>query len=409
MDEERFIAACLDSREAFDAVKVLLLPQRFSDRAWLVLANALVYYERDPSAQSVDRSLLADAVAKTFPNKKHGDAAADYVNGLPESTSAINTVEAYRTLCANDVAYRLAERLLRCDHSGKDLDNLLAEYEELRHDRSTVPSILDKPRLSWEDIYGEESKTDNSKLPIFPGSLRKALRGGIRRGHNVLIFGRPGAGKTLVTVNAVAGMAHAGYRVLYLANEEPAEEIQRRFLSRLGGKTLWELNDEDREKEKEAYRVAEQSALKRGYEKVVVSSDCTTLAQAEYAIKQVRPDVLVIDQIRHIEPTLDLVQRQETVTRTLRDWAHSYSLVAFGTAQAGPSAENKSSIRLTDLDWSKTGAQGACDLMIGIGFNEALGRQNKRMLSICRNKVSGVLCDIPVWVDTLRTAVKDKP
>lgn len=403
MDETAVLAALLDSREAYNALKGRLASQDFTDFGRLVLQYTLDYYRRDAAAPSVDRSLASSALAGHFANPKQSATLVDYFNAIPAADSSANVVATYLELRRRGLGLRIADALLKAE-SAESVARLMDRYRDLGQEAPAGDREF-RPRLTVEDIYTADRK---GKIRVYPARLNEALRGGIRPGHNALIFGRPGAGKTLVTVNLCAGMAHAGKKVLYLANEEPAEEIQRRFISRLGGVSLWDLNHENLDIERANYARGEQAALRRGYQHVAIVGDVATLAQAEKLVQQVKPDVLVIDQIRHIETRLDMVQRQELVTRTLRDWAHKYELVTIGTAQAGMSAQNRAILGLTDLDYSNTGVQGACDLMIGVAVTDDMERQKKRMLCICRNKISGTKINMPVWIDEQHTRVSSR-
>lgn len=403
MDEQLLLSALLDSRDAFTRVQGRISLSDFSDFGRIVVKEIVRYYKNDPNARRVDRAVLKSSLGTAFPNPKQSAAVQDFLGDIPRSKSAENSADLYLRVRRRNIALDLADQILK----GSAESEVAARIEKWQQLGTHDHSASFKERLTYEDLY--ETGNDQGKLAVYPARLNDVLRGGVRRGHNIIVFGRPGAAKTLVTVNMVSGMANAGHRVLYIANEENTPEIQRRFLSRLGGVSLWDLNQEDIEKEKKAYRVAEKRALKRGYQNVIITDEFGTTKDLQGAVERFKPDVLVLDQIRHVNQHMDLLQRQEDVTRWLRDTAHAHNLVAIGTAQAGGSAQDKPVIGLTDTDFSNTGIQGACDLMIGIGVTPDMERQNKRMLCICRNKVSGTLKNFPVWIDKLHTRVKSKP
>lgn len=405
MDETLVIAALLNSRGAYNALHGKLSLADFSDHAQQVLKAGLAYYRNDESAQSVDRRILATTLGRVYPNPKHSDSLLEYFASIPTEVSAGNAAAMYLEVRQRRAALSLADSILKGSDRDAVAKHILA-YQALGPEGADAGERKDKLRLTYDDIYTEDRQ---GKIKVYPARLNDVLRGGIRPGHNLLIFGRPGAGKTLVTVNLVAGMAHAGARVLYCANEEPVEEITRRFLSRLGGVSLWDLNHENLETEKANFRAAEQRALARGYANVFIQGDVSSTEDIRRLVAEVRPDVLVVDQIRHVDQKLDMVSRQEHVTRFLRETAHSAKLIAIGTAQAGGAAENKPVIGLTGVDFSLTGVQGACDLMMGVAVTEDMERQHKRMLCICRNKISGTKVNFPVWLDELHTAVRSKP
>jgi hypothetical protein len=83
------------------------------------------------------------------------------------------------------------------------------------------------------------------------------------------------------------------------------------------------------------------------------------------------------------------VLQLEEVQRGLRELSKKLELVSFSVTQAGGSADNKAVLNMSDLDWNKTGVQGACDLMIGIGATDMMLQQGTRILSFPKNKING--------------------
>ena len=69
------------------------------------------------------------------------------------------------------------------------------------------------------------------------GELDRVLGGGLVPGSVVLIGGSPGIGKSTLTSAALAGLASAGRRVLYVSGEESASQVRLRA-ERLGAAAL---------------------------------------------------------------------------------------------------------------------------------------------------------------------------
>ncbi len=76
------------------------------------------------------------------------------------------------------------------------------------------------------------------------GELDRVLQGGLVPGSVTLLGGEPGIGKSTVLLQALAGLAAAGHRCLYVTAEESAQQVRRRA-ERLGAlpPDLWLVSD----------------------------------------------------------------------------------------------------------------------------------------------------------------------
>lgn len=396
--EQRLLFAALASRPAYEQLAVLLDDEVLSEAADFLLKLVGVYYGRDRQAQHVDRVLFVRGIDNVCGNPKTAESMRDALGSVPVSGSVENVVNLYREAHARALRFRLVDAMLAGNGEENDL---LRQYQEARASRGADEH--QKTQLGIADLFDSQR---HAKIRVYPGELNTRLRGGMRPGMCGLIFGRPGAGKTLLTVNNVAGNAKDGHRVLYIGNEESQQMLTYRFLSRMSLVTLAELDDPDESVSKRNVARAIEKATPYGWENVHIVHGVTDLADAQQWIERIEPRILILDQVRHMSGGGDgLTQNLELVTRWLREVSHKYSMVGWGVSQAGGTAEGKSILDLNDFDSSKTGAQGACDLMLGIGVTDAERTNRTRWVSICRNKVSGVVEPFHVRVDEQTTRV----
>lgn len=73
-------------------------------------------------------------------------------------------------------------------------------------------------------VAADESERFSTGLP----ELDRVLGGGVVPGGVVLLGGEPGIGKSTLLMQAVAGVAHGGRRVLYVTGEESAAQVAMR-------------------------------------------------------------------------------------------------------------------------------------------------------------------------------------
>jgi hypothetical protein len=127
-------------------------------------------------------------------------------------------------------------------------------------------------------------------------------------------------------------------------------------------------------------------------------------------VARLQPDLVIVDQLRHMgrgDGTMALHATLEQSMQELRAHAHEAGFTGVGVTQAGMSAEGKPVLDLGDIDGAKTGLQGACDAIVGLGKGPNDEAENKRTMSICRNKISGTISHFPVWIEPQHTLIRE--
>ena len=387
MDEAYLLAALLASREAFDSLQGRLDPADFSETGRLVVRSLSQFYKRDPQAASVDRAVVESEIRRAIPNPKHADSACGFLARLPDTVSATNVSAEYRALRRHNVGLELADALVRGDHGNAKTERLVEKYRALGVEQSG-----ERAKLSVEDLI--DSTRREGIIRLVPSRLDEIV-GGVMRGHNITICGRPESGKTMFAIHLSAGFLAQGLRVLYTGNEEPIRDLQLRFLSRLAGISIDDIKQ---------YPKALRAAVRRSgeaYERLIAQElKSGTTAELEALVRRYTPDVLVIDQMRNLKFPGEGNRTNELdgIAREIRRLGIAYNMLTLGVTQAGDSAEGRLKLSMHDIDSSKTGIPGAADLLIGIGVNNAYERTHRRMLTLCKNKVSGVHESFPLVI-----------
>lgn len=396
MDESALIAAVLADRGAYEtADRIGLDPSAFSEAGSVLLSAAREQYSRDAALKSVSRSVLRNQIVRRYGNTDIARGILDYLDQIPSEVSAVNIAEEYRLVQLKELGIKLASRLASGRYDD-ETSELLARYDALR--APATAGGTEAFRLTEDDF--DESTT--GRIPVMPGTLNRYIGGGIRRGHHVVVFGRPDSGKSLFTLNQSAVACAHGYKVLYVANEEPKEDITVRLLSRLTNRPIDSLRS------REALREAFSRAKQEGYNNWhLLHKAGVTIADIRAAAGRIRPDIIVIDQLKNIHASDDNRSLQlDRLARAVRELGSDYDCAVFSVTQAGDSASGKLVLGMGDVDWSNTGIPGAADVMIGIGVNDEWYAQGKRMLTVCKNKANGKHGSVHCYIFPETTALR---
>lgn len=385
---ERKILKLLFYKEYYSKIRNVLVPQDFSPIGQSLLKLIDSYYNKDDEAKHVDHEIILKAFESELDPKFRKDAKEIFDDILQEDISAPNLAEYVIQHKQQRIANELSVKLLANDKT--TITKLINEYQSLD---DKVNEVIDDSEV-LNDVDATEAFAVFevvNRIPIYPKSLNQILKGGALRGQNILVFGRPEIGKTLFVVNLMGSFLARGFRVLYLGNEDPCKNaILPRIITRLSGLSYDECT--------EAPRKAYELASRRGYSNLYMKDiNPGTPHEIKQLVERYEPDILVVDQLRHIYcGNMSKVEQMERVALEARAIAKKNNILCVGTTQAGDSAEGKAVLDMSDVDFSNTGMQGAMDLIIGIGANEDMINRNQRMISLPKNKISGVHNFFPV-------------
>jgi KaiC/GvpD/RAD55 family RecA-like ATPase len=357
---------------------------------------AIAQYEGDLGIDAVDRQLLRAQFARKYGAGDLAEACESYVDALPTEVSGVNVLEEYRLVRLREVATSLATRFASGDHSD-ETQELLDQYNKTL---SAESSATTKDRLTWQD-YSETRE----RLPIWPTTLENFLDGGVVLGHHCVVYARPDAGKSMFALNYAARALRSGYRVLYVANEEPDYEITKRLLSNMTDVGLDEMRHE-----KDAVRRAFKTVGKDYGNWTLLHEAQISLRDVERAVVRVKPHIVIVDQLQNLVSKEDnrVIQLDRTA-RGVREIAIKHNCFAMSITQAGDSADEQLELRMGDIDWSNTGIPAAVDLMLGIGVTGEWFDRGWRSISVMKNKVNGTKGHMKVYTDINHTRFSSKP
>ena len=388
--ERKILAIAINSKEDFTWLEKFNIINDLSDQAKIIYQLILEFYEQDSKAKSLDVDLLVSRISREFPKQK--DIFCSIIRDLPDkdAISTMNLLGEIAALRKERLGRELSQKLL-ANHS----DGVIELMEDYRGVEDALNAIENGDEVYQSKDIRElfSSISNENKLRLWPKSLNDAVGGGALPGHNILVFGRPESGKSLFTLNLSGGLLHDGKKVLYIENEDVSEVVLTRLVARLTGMTAEEVEKDPNK--------AQKLANDSGYENFILKSVSPgTFYEIQSLIDRYKPDVVIINQLRNLYVgNCPRVEQMERVATRARNLAKEYNIVVIGVTQAGDSADNKLVLEMGDIDFSNTGMPAQMDLIIGIGNNHNFEQNGRRMLSLPKNKLSGLHSYFPVAVD----------
>jgi DNA repair protein RadA/Sms len=106
--------------------------------------------------------------------------------------------------------------------------NALEEVRAARGGSGSASNVAARSGGARPVALAEIQLEDAPRLSTGLGELDRVLGGGVVRGAVTLLGGEPGIGKSTLLMQALAGMAGSGERVLYVTGEESAHQVALR-------------------------------------------------------------------------------------------------------------------------------------------------------------------------------------
>ena len=228
----------------------------------------------------------------------------------------------------------------------------------------------------------------NSMDNLFPfrlSSMQERVPGA-GRGHFVVLFARPEAGKTAFSVYQAAGYLQQGLKVAYFANEESAKRVYLRLMC-----SALEVTEDSIRQDVEGTRIK----FKDTYSKNLAMIDGVGMGveQIENWVAKNKPDVVFVDQLDKLSVKGAFNRGDERLGRlyTLaREMAKRNNCLVYGVTQCSAEGEGKTKLDYSMMAGSKTDKAAEADLIIGIGKRPQVGEEEMiRTIGISKNKING--------------------
>lgn len=285
-----------------------------------------------------------------------------------------------------------AAALINRYDNGDEIDltfelNRLAHENMRRISASSPASYIDDP---IEDILNDFQGDRGLKLVT---QLLRSSVGGLQGGDSVAIAGRPDKGKTsLLAANLVnfapqlEALGWGGRPMLWLNNEGSGRRIIPRIYQAALKCTFTEMVS----KSNAGILVPEYQAAMHNQRILVKDMHGATLGQIEQVIEELKPCVVVYDMLANFRmPSAgggNKTDALEQMWQEVREQAVRHDFVAFPTVQISADGDDQMYPPYSALKDSKTGIQGATDVILMMGALNAIEMDSVRGFSTPKNK-----------------------
>jgi archaellum biogenesis ATPase FlaH len=400
--EQETLAASIKARKAWESIYPYAESEDFTERGKVIWEAIADFYQRDEEASHAQPSAIKAQISLKIRRPSHRELFNNILDALDSvDVSPSNAAAYFLGLKRENTGIALASAIA-AGGSEATIRPLLDKYNELAGQESIEGETEEEAQgLSVREVF-ESSYGDGQRIEVWPDALNLRLGGGCIRGHHIVLFARPECGKTMMMINMTAGFLSQGLKVLYVSNEDPLPDLVLRTVARLTGRSINEV--------KADLDGSDRLARENNYENVVFKVlEGGSVGQISSLAAKHKPDVLVLDQLRNLGTRKDdsRVEQLEVAARGIRNLGKQHSMLVVSVTQAGNSAEGKAVLDMGDVDSSKTGIAGACDVMIGMGATMEDEQFGRRVLSLPKNKVGGGdHSHFPVMVNTQTGTVR---
>lgn len=265
--------------------------------------------------------------------------------------------------------------------------NRLAHENMRRMSASSPASYIDDPIGEiLQDFQGDRG------LKLVTNLLRSSV-GGLQGGDSVAVAGRPDKGKTsLLAANLVnfapqlAALGWGGRPMLWLNNEGSG----RRIIPRIYQAALKCTFSEMVAKSNAGTLVQEYTDAMHGERILVKDMHGATLGQIEQVIEELNPCVVVYDMLANFRmPGTgggNKTDALEQMWQEVREQAVRHDFVAFPTVQISADGDDQMYPPYSALKDSRTGIQGATDVILMMGALNSIEMDEVRGFSTPKNK-----------------------
>lgn len=378
------------NNELYNSHKDLFLDSFFArptDKIWSAIKYAHEVYKRDLNTAEIFELVCIQNGTLTSAAKEALEQLLVQVDELPHigTDVALEVIrDAYKHELGRDLietSYSLIE--------GKEFDIVKAREIFTGIENNYLPVQAEELDYVPTDVFQMLDSLDKTPKWSFNIDPLQQRVGGLQPGTFTVLFARPECGKSAASIYLACGpggFCDQGAKTLYICNEELAIRSMLRAVSSFTGMTFDQIKDNP--------TAASEEFTIRDNIRMIDAGGWSTVQIRNYCAK-FEPDVVIVDQLDKMKdyPELEGHMRLRQLYTDTREIGKDYGCAIIGVSQASVEAEGKSVIDYSMLEGSRTGKAAEADLIIGVGVNSIVerndGTENVRTFNLCKNKLSG--------------------
>lgn len=390
---DKILLAVLRDRSKFRQLRDAVPDSLVGQETISMLAWYDAYFKAFPDKDRVDteslRSLFNLRVGNTIDENQRAIMGMLF-RKLDEPVDQHDVEGITEQLYDRDYKGRVATLVNRYDNGDEvDLTHELSRltHENMRRKSATSPaSYIDDPIA---DILNDFQGDRGLKLPTT--SLREHV-GGLQGGDSVIIAARPDRGKSSLLAACLTNfapqlkdMGWSGRPMLWLSNEGSG----RRLVPRIYQAALKCTFSEMVAKSNAGTLVSEYQVAMGGEHLRIKDAHGMTLGQIEQVIEEMNPCVVVFDMLANVrlsKGTGNATDDLERLFQEVRELAVRQDFVAMSAMQVSVEGDDQLYPPYSALKGSKTGVQGAVDVILMMGALNAPEMDELRGFSTPKNK-----------------------
>ena len=255
----------------------------------------------------IDIVTIGDRVRSAGKESEQSGLTLYYITGLPDNVPTSAKSESYAKIVWEKFIKRKAIKSsyqlynTGFEKSEEKVETLLSEHSKLI---AELLEIAPSKRVAIDTVINDTIQTLKTGKNIIKFGYPQLdnIAGGMTRKELTVIGGRPGHGKTTLTINIVNSLLKQGYRVMVFNREMSNVEMIKKFMIMESRDLKYEdLRVGDIEQGRMQLIEMMANELKDKLQNLIMYDDIRNLQDAMREIQREKPDVVVDDYIQLIK------------------------------------------------------------------------------------------------------------